>query len=636
MSLTKKGGNPHPFGAFPSDDGYNFAFFGQAISRAFLHIFLPSGSKVHFELDPVLNKSEEIWHAQILPLTAPFEYLIEIERDGKRLFLQDPFGERLSGVTCFGQKNGALKTSVLPKTAFNWGSIQNPNLPLSDLIIYEMHVRSFTAGSCLETRGTFEGLIDKLDWIANLGITAIELMPIFFWDEMASKPAKGSQNGPLPNVWGYSPLSFLAIMPKLAMGDPDEGLKKVIYECHKRKIEVIIDVVYNHTGEGKNHIHSLWGLAKEAYYLFDKNHKPLNFSGCGNTIHSSHAMTQELILTSLRRLALEFHVDGFRFDLGAALCHGSDGSFSDLLLQKIADDPQLASCKLFAEPWDAKGLYLFSSFPRSDRFIVWNDHFRDRTRRFVNGFCNSAQPFAQSFTGSTLPCDRYPLGVFSTVHMVTCHDGFSLYDLVSYNQKHNLANGELNRDGQNHNWSSNCGVEGETKDPKILSLRNQIMRYYLAILLFSRGIPLIWMGDEIAMSRKGNNNPWNQDALNFFPWDKSDINHPQYLYIKEVIALRKKIALFHIQRFLKPEEIHFHGTDPHNFAWHSEDRFIAIRITLQELPLQYYFAINSFYEPLSITLPEGNWELCFSSTPLKEPFTIPAYTLVLMACPQNP
>jgi isoamylase/glycogen operon protein len=486
---------------------------------------------------------------------------------------------------------------------FDWQSAVRPNLPKEDLVIYELHVRGFTThpSSKVKCPGTYRGLIEKIPYLKKLGINAIELMPIFEFDECHHRDPS------LMNYWGYNPVSFFAPKRSYASANPFDEFRTLVRELHKNGIEVILDVVYNHTGEGKlDEPTFCWrGLDNSTYYLIDRAGQYKDYSGCGNTINANHPVTLRLILDSLRFWATEMQVDGFRFDLASILTRGPNGHpmSHPSLLEAIQKDPLLSSVKLISESWDASGLYQLGAFPKWGPWSEWNGRYRDIIRRFIKGTNGKVGLFASALCGS----DFLYKAPTSSINFVTCHDGYTLRDLVTYQRKHNEANGEYNQDGANQNDSWNCGIEGPSSDPTILSLRERQMRNFWLALLLSQGIPMILMGDEYGHTRKGNNNAYVHDnELNWFLWDKLEQQKPLFQFVRDLISFRKKYPFLHSARHLNDENILWHGHQPLHANWDYSSRFIAFQTKTNP---SFYLAFNNSHQPASITLPSASWRL---------------------------
>ena len=487
-------------------------------------------------------------------------------------------------------------------------------------LIYEMHVRGMTqdSTSLVASPGTWSGLQEKIEYLASLGINTIELLPIFEFDETEWRGRNPENQELLYNYWGYSPLHFFSPMQRYSSHeDPIKAsaeVKKTIDLCHQKNIQVIVDVVYNHTGEGNEQgpSYSLKALSEEEYYLLDETGAHTNYSGCGNTLNVNHPVTSHLIIESLRHWVREYHVDGFRFDLAGAFMRGFQGEElqTSPLLQAISAEPLLSSKLLILEPWDSGGIYKTGSlFSQSitTPFYEWNDRFRDDVRRFIRGDAHQKGLFATRIAGSE---DLYHNPSYKTrsVNYITAHDGFTLADLVSYNEKHNLPNGEGNRDGSTDNCSWNSGVEGETNNRHILSLRNQQIKNFLLALLISKGPLMITQGDEYGHTKKGNNNSWCQDnAINWFQWDK-----PLNSFLKKCLSFRNKSSAIKEKEFFTEADIDWHGTCPFEPNWDSSDQFIGLVTKTKEGFPEYYIGFLPSPERTIVTLPDyenGSWSL---------------------------
>ena len=441
----------------------------------------------------------------------------------KNKILLDPYAKAVAGQRTWGIRWDHTYHARVVKDRFDWGDMPQSKKELCDLIIYELHVRDFThhPSSGVQHRGTFSGLMEKIPYLKELGINAVELMPIFEFDEtMNSRTVDGKQ---LLECWGYNTVGFFAPNSSYAAANEhnQEGteLKTLIKALHDNGIEVILDVVFNHTAEGneKGNTFSFKGFDNNIYYMLTPDGNYYNFSGCGNTLNCNHPVVQQLILECLRYWTINYRVDGFRFDLASILGRNEDGSpmNNPPLLRTLADDSILSNVKLIAEAWDAGGLYQVGSFPASGRWAEWNGRYRDSLRSYLKGDSWNAWDAAWSISGSGDLYGGYYdnthsnyAGYNSCVNFLTCHDGFTLYDLYAYNDKHNEANGWNNTDGANDNRSWNCGAEGETDDPEVLSLRRRMIRNACAVLMCSRGTPMFLAGDEFGNTKFGNNNSY--------------------------------------------------------------------------------------------------------------------------------
>ena len=468
--------------------------------------------------------------------------------------LLDPYAKAVTGQSVWGesQKKDGLYHARVVKNNFDWGDAPDPFYDMSDLIIYELHVRGFTkhSSSGVENPGTFAGLREKIPYLKELGITAVELMPIFEFDEtMGRREVDGRV---LLDYWGYNTVSFFAPNTSYTAAEEynREGteLKELIRDLHAAGIEVILDVVFNHTAEGNEHgpFISFKGFDNQIYYMLTPDGYYYNFSGCGNTLNCNHPIVQELIVQALRYWVSQYRVDGFRFDLASILGRNEDGSpmSNPPLLKRLAFDPLLGRTKLIAEAWDAGGLYQVGSFPAWKRWAEWNGKYRDTLRSFLKGEYWLAPEAASRITGSD---DLYEeergsyTGYNSSVNFLTCHDGFTLRDLYSYNEKHNEANGWNGTDGCNDNRSWNCGAEGETDDPEIRSLRIRLMKNACAVLLCSRGTPMFLAGDEFGNTQYGNNNAYCQDnEISWLDWGLLEKNQDLFEFFRFMISFRKR------------------------------------------------------------------------------------------------
>jgi isoamylase/glycogen operon protein len=477
-----------------------------------------------------------------------------------------------------------------------------------------MHVRGFTQGRQAESphAGSFLGIIEQIPYLTSLGVNAIELLPIFEFHEQEYTGPEGFEGGPLCNYWGYSPVSFFAPMARYASPasplNPIEQFKLMVRELHKAEIEVILDVVYNHTAEGHKGLESYCYRAWDAdsFYIRDSEGHDLNYTGVGNTFNCNHPVAMELILDSLRYWVSEMHVDGFRFDLASIMMRDLDGTPLDTppLVQAITKDPILAKCKLIAEPWDAAGLYHVGGFfSHSSRWSEWNGKYRDCVRRFLKGNPGMAGEFAKRLCGSEdlYGHNRTPA---HSINFITAHDGFSLSDLVRYTHKHNLANGEENRDGSNMNDSWNCGAEGVSSDPKVLELRaRQVRNFHLALML-SQGVPMIQMGDEYGHSKRGNNNTWCQDNyLSWFDWDAMDAEHGFQRFFRGLIQFRQRSPILRRREFLGPEDICWHGIETNSPAWDPQARLVAFTLYDHDTGHDLYAAFNAHPTAINVHLP---------------------------------
>lgn len=542
-----------PFAVLPFPDNYRIGF---------------CYSMIVFGLD-----IEEFEYAY--RLDGPYDEKKGLRFDRTKILL-DPYARAVTGQSHWGHKNNpqhGYRARVVHSN-FDWGQQRHTSIPMEDLIIYELHVRGYTkdASSGVKHPGTFDGLKEKIPYLKGLGVNAVELMPVFEFDEM--RDARLIDENLLLDFWGYNPVSFFA--PNTSYSSSKEynregmELKSLIKELHDQNMEVILDVVFNHTAEGNEFgpSFSFKGFDNQIYYMLTPDGHYYNFSGCGNTLNCNHPVVQNMILDCLRYWVIEYRVDGFRFDLASILGRNEDGTplHQPPLLRSLAFDSILGNVKLIAEAWDAGGLYQVGSFPSWKRWAEWNGRYRDDMRRFLKGDDFLFQAAARRITGSPDLYDPVFRGRNASVNFLTCHDGFTLYDLYSYNEKHNEANGWGNTDGADDNNSWNCGVEGDTTDPSVLALRRKMMMNACAVLMCSRGTPMFLAGDEFADTRYGNNNPYCQDNLiSWLDWSLLEKNRALYEFFRYMIHFRKAHAC--IRKDLEPSYLGFpsmslHGLTP--------------------------------------------------------------------------
>lgn len=543
-------------------------------------------------------------------------------RFDKNKILLDPYARAVTGQSQWGHVNNAQHgyRARVVQSNFDWGDQRHHSIPMEDLIIYELHVRGFTMdeSSGVKHHGTFEGLHEKIPYLKELGVNAVELMPIFEFDEM--RDVRLIDENELIDFWGYNPVSFFAPNTSYcsSMEYNREGLelKTLIKDLHDNGIEVILDVVFNHTAEGNEFgpCFSFKGFDNNIYYMLTPDGHYYNFSGCGNTLNCNHPVVRDMILECLRYWVIEYRVDGFRFDLASILGRNDDGTplSQPPLLRSLAFDSILGNVKLIAEAWDAGGLYQVGSFPSWKRWAEWNGRYRDDMRRFLKGDDFLAQTAAARITGSPDLYDPAYRGGNASINFLTCHDGFTLYDLYSYNQKHNEANGWGNTDGADDNNSWNCGVEGETDDPAILALRKRLMKNACAVLLCSRGTPMFLSGDEFADTRYGNNNPYCQDNLiSWLDWSLLKKNKDLFDFFQYMIRFRKDHPV--IRKDLEPSYLGVpamstHGLTPDETNFSGDSHVVCVRFAGYDEATQkedlVYLAVNSGWFPVTLTLPE--------------------------------
>ncbi len=563
-------GDSFPLGATVRDGGINFCLYAPGAIAVELLLFDPPDSpqpQATLQLDPHKNRTSHYWHIFVAGLRTGQGYAYRVDgpfdpssglRFNRNKVLLDPYARtvvgwqtysRIAASHHFDNCAEALRSIAVDPQHYDWEDDYPPKISYSKTVIYELHVGGFTqhpsSGLSPEKRGTYAGLIEKIPYLKSLGITAVELMPVQQFDP-------GDAPAGLTNYWGYSSVAFFA--PHQAYSSRSDSLgpvdefRDLVKALHQAGIEVILDVVFNHTAEGDQDgpTLSLRGLANEDYYILDDDKAYYkNYSGCGNTVKTS-AISGYLIFDCLRYWVSEMHVDGFRFDLASVLSRDSKGKPSEEspIVWMINTDPVLAGIKIIAEAWDAAGLYQVGSFA-GDRFSEWNGPYRDEVRQFIRGDRNQVQAVAHRIVGSP---DLYPhlnRGPNYSIHFVTCHDGFTLYDLFSYSSKHNEANGENNRDGADENWSGNCGQEGPTDDPDVQALRLKQAKNALTLWAVSQGTPMLLMGDEVLRSQGGNNNAYCQNnEISWFNWNDLSTQNDFLRFVRQLIALVQNLHVF--------------------------------------------------------------------------------------------
>jgi glycogen operon protein len=596
--LRTSPGIPLPLGSFRTRRGFNFALFSRHAEAVTL-VFFESGkapSYTEIELDPAVNRTGDIWHIQVHDIEPSLRYGYRLkgpwdpDGSGHRFsddLLLDPYAKALTGGTNWGEvyvrQGGESSASAFRRRCclvdddFDWDGDRPLNIPLQDSIIYEMHVRGFTChpSSGVVHPGTYRGLVEKIPYLKDLGVTAVELLPVTEFNEnenLNRNPVTGER---LKNFWGYSPISFFSPKASYAVngrnGNQVREFKEMVKALHLAGIEVILDIVFNHTAEGGDDgpVYSFRGLDNTIYYMLDPQSRAyLNFSGCGNTMNCNHPLVRKLIVDCLRYWVIEMHVDGFRFDLASVLGRDTEGKVMENppMVEKIAEDPILANTKIIAEAWDAAGLYQVGSFSSHPHWAEWNGRYRDDVRAFMTGKGGSVAALATRVSGSADLYQDDDKAPFNSINFITSHDGFTLYDLVSYDQKHNELNGEENRDGSDHNLSWNSGAEGATDDLDIRKMRWRRMRSLAVILFLSQGAPMFVSGDEFGRSQGGNNNAYCQDnEISWLDWRLVENNRELLRFFKMLIALRKNHPIFRRSDFFPKGGDH----DPHEIHWQS-------------------------------------------------------------------
>ncbi|KAL5779792.1 hypothetical protein ACOSQ2_010529 [Xanthoceras sorbifolium] len=629
-------GQAFPLGVTEVDNGINFAILSQHATAVTLCLSLPKrenldgldGGMIELSLHPHINKTGDIWHICVKDLPRSnvlYGYRVDGPRgwdQGHRfdssIVLIDPYAKLIEGRRYFGDVSYKftkfLGTYDFDSLPFDWGNnYKLPNIPEKDLVLYEMNVRAFTSdessGLDPDIRGSYLGVIEKIPHLLELGINAVELLPVFEFDELEFQRRPNPRDH-MVNTWGYSTINFFAPMSRYASGGggplkASHEFKEMVKALHEAGIEVILDVVYNHTNEADDdnpYTTSFRGIDNKVYYMVGSNGQLLNFSGCGNTLNCNHPVVMELILDSLRHWVVEYHVDGFRFDLASVLCRRADGSPLDAppVIRAIAKDAILSRCKIIAEPWDCGSLYLVGRFPNWDRWAEWNGKYRDDIRRFIKGDPGMKGSLATRVAGSA---DLYRVNnrkPYHSINFVIAHDGFTLYDLVTYNYKHNEANGEHGNDGSNDNFSWNCGFEGETDDVNVKALRSRQMKNFHLALMISQGTPMMLMGDEYGHTRYGNNNSYGHDsAINNFQWvqlEKRKNSH--FRFFAEAIKFRRSHRVFARENFLNKNDVTWHEDSWDNY----ESKFLAFTLH-DNNGADIYLAFNAHDIFVKVSLP---------------------------------
>lgn len=629
-------GRAHPLGCTDTPAGTNFAIYARDTSDVTLLLYPPSSSSslsesaspsdppaaaVEFKLDPAANQTGHVWHVLLSPSPSGFSYEWRVGSPDPRWksnLCLDPYARALDsarGPSSFNNSSIAPYNprAVVPTchaSSFDWQGVARPRVPWPSTVIYEMHVRGFTAG------GTYAHVVSRIPYLKSLGVTAVELLPVMEFNEREWSKINPNTNKPLCQYWGYSTVAFFAPMNRFSRqgNDPSASTHEFQYmvrELHRAGIEVILDVVYNHTAEMGNDFvgpgfYGMKQLAPFSYYhMRDNGATFINHSGCGNTVNCNNVAVQDLIIESLRYWTHEMGVDGFRFDLASIMTRSADdceGLQNPPLIERIAKDSALRGVKLIAEPWDCGGLYLVGNFPHYGVFAEWNGKFRDVVRQFVKGDAGMVGEFATRLCGSQ---DLYGKGgrkPYHSLNFVTAHDGFTMRDLVSYNDKHNGANGENNNDGESHNLSWNCGVEGDTNDDGVKQLRERQIRNLLVALFVAVGTPMLSMGDEYGHTRYGNNNVWCQDSsLSWFQWDNAKAEKDRLLkFTAGLVKLKTSLKALQRSHFLSDKDVQWHGVNAWHPDWNSGYNFLAMTL---KADVDVYVAFNCGGEQRDVELP---------------------------------
>jgi glycogen operon protein len=647
-------GLPHPLGATPDQQGVNFSVFADRATGIELLLF--DGHMVVepfqvIQLDPNVNKSFHFWHVYVRGLKPGVHYAYRVtgqddlhgrgDRYNPNKVLVDPYAKGTTDdlwdrkAACGPDDNLAtsMRSVVIDLAGYDWEGDAPLKRPMRDSIIYEMHVRGFTKSplSNVKNAGTFAGVIEKIPYLQSLGVTAVELLPIFGFDQKEVKQI-APDGTPLANYWGYDPISFFAPESSYCVS-PEQGrhlseFRDMVKALHKAGIEVILDVVFNHTSEGNEAGPTInfKGFANGVYYMLSPKDRQyyMDYTGCGNTVNGNHPITQKQILESLEYWVTEMHVDGFRFDEAVILCRDENGTpmVYPPVIWQIELSEALADTKIIAEAWDAAGLYEVGYFP-GYRWGEWNGRYRDIIRRFVKG--DDGEIDGKTLVGRVADVLAGSSDIFqsagelpiNSVNFVTAHDGFTLNDLVSYDEKHNEGNGQNNTDGINENLSWNCGVEGETDDPEIEALRLRLLKNFAAILLLSIGVPMILGGDEARRTQQGNNNAYCQDnEISWFDWKRAEANQELFRFFKQMIAFRKRQATLRRDQFFTGEsnsrglpDVTWHGCRLFSPGWDDpSSRVLAYTLgsfAEEDSPedVDIHVILNMYWQDLDFDLP---------------------------------
>lgn len=628
-------GKSYPLGSTVTPQGVNFSVYSKNSTKMELSLWDDKEDREPvkvIKLDPKVNRTADYWHVFIPGLKAGQMYAYRAygphkpekgqRFDGQKLLL-DPYGKAIAIPSIYSRdaasspgetSRTAMKSVVVEVSSYDWKGDEPLRRSFSQTVIYELHVKGFTrhpsSGLDEEIRGTYSGLVEKIPYLKDLGVTAVELLPVFQYDEQEAPPG-------LVNYWGYNPISFFA--PHCGYSSckdptsPIDEFKDMVKSLHRAGIEVILDVVYNHTAESDHNgpTYCYRGLENSTYYILNEKNASLyaNYSGTGNTLNANNSMVRRLILDSLHYWVEEMHVDGFRFDLASILSRDEHGTplANPPILWDIENDPILAGTKLIAEAWDAAGLYQVGTFV-GDRWKEWNGQFRDDVRAFMIGKVSTASKVASRFFASPDIYGHEEREPEQSINFVTCHDGFTLNDLVSYNRKHNLANGEGDRDGSDLNFSYNFGIEGPTEDHEIEKQRNRQVKNFLTITLSALGVPMLLMGDEMRRTQGGNNNAYCQDnEVSWLNWSLLNKHKDIHRFVKLLIQLRLSLDVFKydndlsLSQLLRLARVQWHGVKLDNPDW--SDQSHSLSFTVRGRRELFHLIINAYWEALEFELP---------------------------------
>ncbi|MCE6990069.1 glycogen debranching protein GlgX [Dyadobacter sp. CY323] len=648
-------GHALPFGATMVPNGINFSIYSSEAIDCTLVLFERGEAQPFAEIRfPEEFRTGNVYSMIVFDLDYErLEYGYRMDgpfkpeeghRFDKSIILSDPYAKAIGGRDTWlatpNWDNIYPYRSRLVFEDFDWENDHPLETPIEDLVIYEMHVRGFTQhpSSNVKNPGTFAAIRSKIAYLKELGINCVELMPIYEFDEWENSKENPVTGGLIVNFWGYSTVNFFSPKAGYAatgkFGMQVDELKTLVKELHKAGIEVMLDVVFNHTAEGdhRGHTISFRGIDNKTYYMLTPEGYYFNFSGTGNTLNCNNPVVRNMVLDCLRYWAADYHIDGFRFDLAAILGRDQNGAplSNPPLLESLAYDPILAKCKLVAEAWDAGGLYQVGSFPAYGRWAEWNGKYRDAIRKFLKGDEGLVGEMAQCIQG--WPDLYYYRGPTASINFIACHDGFTLYDLFAYNEKHNEANGEGNNDGGNDNHSWNCGVEGETEDPYINQLRHKQIKNALSILMVSQGVPMILSGDEMGVTKNGNNNTYCHDnELNWVDWNLLEKNADIYYFAQRITRFRRAHPVLRSRTHFQHRDyvgsgfpdVSFHGTQAWEPNFDASSRCLGVMLdgahakggTIEDDSI--YIAMNSHYDALYYELPQlpngKSWHLAVNT-----------------------
>ncbi|MCM1322140.1 MAG: glycogen debranching protein GlgX [Bacteroides sp.] len=707
-NITALPGKPLPYGATITHNGVNFSIFSRNGTQVILALFShEDDAEPYFEysLDPLLNKTGDVWHVELKDLRPGALYLYRVDgpfepekghRFNKNIYVLDPYAKALtdcsafkSGRTAltppadkfdiqFGRKfdaRGFPKCIVIDDDDFDWEGDRPLNYPMQNSVLYETHLKGFTAVADVAHPGTYSGVIEKIPYLKKLGVTSVEFLPIQEFDEFENSNCNPRTEEPLKNYWGYSTIAFFAPKTSYASDRSSGGavreFKRMVKEMHKAGLEVILDIVFNHTAEGneKGPTLSFRGLDNSVYYILEthKMQHYKNFSGCGNTFNCNHPVARTFIIDCLLYWVCSMHVDGFRFDLGSILGRDKEGNLMENppILERIAEEPALRHTKIIAEAWDAGGAYQVGGFP-GGRWAEWNDRFRDDMRKFWRGDDNLSSAVATRLTGSSDLYLRDGRKPFHSVNFITSHDGFTMNDLVSYNGKHNEENGENNHDGSDNNFSFNYGFEGPALNKKIEKMRVRQIKNMMTSLILSQGTPMILGGDECRRTQMGNNNAYCQDTpISWFDWSLPEKNADLFRFVRLLIAFRRAHPAFRRPEFFEGQDHSFDmlpdivwfdekggvpdwSLDNHFLAFcldgnraeifadrddndfcmmfNSSNKDITVRIPPASRNKKWYRAVDTSIEPPNDMPPPGEEEILVRQTV----YVLPAHSCALL------